>query len=99
MLEVEDLSRRYITTKSYSSAEEAVTVLSHFYSVLQRLLQLTPNAGNRRPEFYISECCRYAAALSCFHSFERLLFRSHAYDTYLDLEAQMILDVDSPTQR
>ncbi len=34
MLEVEDLSRQNTTIESYSSAEKAVTVLSHFCSVL-----------------------------------------------------------------
>lgn len=66
MLEVEDLSRQNTTIESYSSAEKAVTVLSHFCSVLQSLLQLAPASGNRRLGFYISEYCRYAAALHVF---------------------------------
>ena len=66
MLEVEDLSRHYTATENHTSAEEAVCVLSHFCSVLQRLLQLAPASGNRRLEFYISDSCRYAAALHVF---------------------------------
>ena len=68
MLEVEDLSRRYTPPDSYSSAEEATTVLSQFCSVLQRLLsKLAPASYNDKSwEFRISESCRYAAALHVF---------------------------------
>lgn len=55
-----------LRSRAIAPAEEAIVVISHFCSVLQRLLQIAPASGNRRLEFYIAECCRYAAALHNF---------------------------------
>ena len=66
LLDIEKLSRRYIATGAYASAEEAVSVLSHLCSDLQQLLRLGGGAGAGSMLDPVSESCRFGAALHVF---------------------------------
>lgn len=65
--EVQRLSALYTATATYASPEEALSVLSHVTSVLERLLQSTRNQ-NDDPSL-TGLVCRMAAALHVFVPF------------------------------
>lgn len=64
--EVQRLSRLYTSTVEHGTPEEAVTVLSHLCSVIERLLQMSKHSAEDSPVPGLSQSCRLAGCLHVF---------------------------------
>ena len=67
LLEIKHLTIQFLANEAYASPQEALSVLSHLSTILQRLLS-SPLPTRTEEQFLpsVAESCRFAAALQIF---------------------------------